>query len=143
MVQNSGPRFDIFHPSLPSQRFFSHEELMCKATGRVVLAPGFAPLLAHLRAVFAKPMHVNSCCRSKEYNTEIDGHPRSLHVYDKPYHPIDGTAGIDIRRGARDYNVRLVKVAIAEGWSIGVAKWGFHLDRRDLAGLPQTIFGYG
>lgn len=39
--------------------------------------------------------------------------------------------------------VRLIKTALDQGWSVGIASWGIHLDRRDVVGLPQVVFGYG
>lgn len=121
---------------------FSHEELACKATGEVRLAAGFAEHLMGLRLAYAMPMIVNSCCRSLLHNAAEDGHPRSLHVFDLPYHDIDGTAAIDVRVVHPDARPLLVRLALEQGWSV-IARRDFdHLDRRDLVGLPQRVFGY-
>ena len=119
--------------------YFSESELACKATKKVRLASGFADYLMALRLDFGEPMMVTSCCRSKEHNHRIGGHPRSLHVYDEPARNIDGTCAIDVRV----FNPgKLVHNAWELGWSIGVNRGFIHLDRRDLVGLDQKLFGY-
>lgn len=135
-------RVDITRTDGP-EILFSHEELQCRATGVVRLAPGFAHKLAVLRMTFGKPMIVTSCCRSAEHNRRVGGHPRSLHVYDEPAHPTSGTCAIDIRNQGSGYTVLLIRTALDMGWSVGVPSGGFiHLDRRDIVGLPQAVFGY-
>jgi zinc D-Ala-D-Ala carboxypeptidase len=122
---------------------FSHSELECKTTGIVKLAEGFADRLVMLRLAYGKPMPVTSCCRSAERNAKVGGHPKSLHVYDRNAHGLDGTAAIDIAVNPSEA-WSLAFVAMKEGWSVGVSSRGFvHLDRRDLAGLPRAMFGYG
>jgi hypothetical protein len=124
--------------------YFTDEELACPLTGEVRLDPDFAIHLLELRLKYARPMSVNSCCRSIVYNKEIGGHERSLHVYDKPFHNVRGTAAIDIRWPSSTFDqVDLLRLALEMGWSAGVARSFLHLDRRDIAGLPQTPFGYG
>jgi len=129
--------------------YFSHEELACPATGKVVLHFDFADSLQLLREQYGKPIYLTSCCRSKAYNERIGGHPRSLHVYDDP-HWTDGdikaTLAIDISLPEDEgHRHELAHLAGKLGFSIGinVASGFFHLDRRDLVGLPQTIFYYG
>ena len=101
-----------------------------------------------LRQVFGRPMVVGSCCRSAAHNIAIDGHQRSLHVYDTPHHPTGGCCAIDIDCGRDgDYVRDLVRCAINEGWSFGIGRARnrdtfVHLDRRDLVGLPAAAFGY-
>ncbi len=122
---------------------FSAAELACRATGDGILAPGFAPKLIELRLAWARPMTVNSCCRSARRNVAVNGHPHSLHIYDAPFHPIGGTAAIDIAVAGVEERWDLGRLAYALGWSIGVPRGGFiHLDRRDLAGLSPGLFGY-
>lgn len=122
---------------------FAHHELACEATGVVRLAPGFGAELIKLRAAFGKAMTVSSCCRSAAHNRAVRGNARSLHVYDEPAHPTGGTCAIDIRSQDAAYAAELVMLAMAMGWSVGVATWGVHLDRRGTVGLPQAVFGYG
>jgi len=123
--------------------YFTHKELACPLTNKVRLAPHFGTALLDLRMAYDRPMVVNSCCRSLRHNHRISGHEKSLHVYDLPYHKTGGTAAIDIA-WPRDSSHRasLVKVALDQGWSVGVARWGIHLDRRDIVDLPQMVFGY-
>lgn len=121
---------------------FSQAELQCPKTGVVRLADGFAAYLVELREAFGEPMIPTSCCRSEEHNHAIDGHPRSLHVYDRNWHGLNGTAAIDIGWPHPAYRRHLLSLALDFGWSVGVAKNFIHLDRRDLAGLAPTAFGY-
>jgi len=123
--------------------YFTHKELACPLTGVVRLAPGFSVALLDLRMAYDRPMAVNSCCRSLRHNHRISGHEKSLHVYDLPYHSTGGTAAIDISWPANPADrALLVKTALDQGWSVGVARWGVHLDRRDLVDLSQMVFGY-
>lgn len=124
------------------QVFFRHRELACPATGELRLHPGFATALGELRRLLDRPMIVTSCCRSAAHNAKVGGHPRSLHVWDKPNHGARGTLAIDVRRGDAAFNSALAKNALREGWSLGVGRDFFHLDRRDLVDLPQQVFGY-
>ena len=124
--------------------YFSSRELRDPESHIVRLHEFFAPHLLELRVAYKRPMIVNSACRSATYNTEIGGHPRSLHVYDRPHRDGSlGTLAIDIHRPASSEDIReLVAAALSHNWSVGVAKTFFHLDRRDLVGLPSTVFGY-
>jgi hypothetical protein len=124
--------------------YFTHDELACPSTDEVKLGRDFGANLDALRREFGVPMRVNSCCRSKEHNESIGGHPRSLHVYDEPFHPTCGTIALDV--DATIYNsgdwLRLINVAWEMGWSIGIAKTFIHLDRRIDIGLEQIIYRY-
>jgi len=123
--------------------YFTYQELACKSTGKLILAVGFANKLVELRTKFNQPMAVTSCCRSKEYNSQIGGSPRSFHVYDQPYYPTDGTCAIDIAITDGTIRGRLIHLAWQLGWSIGINKNFIHLDRRiDYTSLKQTIFLY-
>ncbi len=118
---------------------FAHKELACPETGEVILAPGFADALRDLRKKYGHPMIVMSCCRTASYNEEIGGHPRSLHVYDQPHHPTGGTAAIDVQRPEGPRLHRLIELATAHGWAIGIASKFVHLDRRvDIEADPMT-----
>jgi hypothetical protein len=122
---------------------FSEKELACRCCGKVVLAPLFAGHLAALRLAWARPMIVNSCCRCSRHNISVNGHERSLHVFDTPHWPTDGTCAIDIRIKDGNEALNLALCAADLGWSVGVPRGGFiHLDRRDLVRLPQALFGY-
>lgn len=137
-------RVEIWHQPMRGDkiRLFSHEELQCPATKVVKLADGFTFALRDLRVAWGRPMKVNSCCRSEAHNKAIGGHPKSLHVYDFPVHPINGTAAIDIATPDNLARTNLHLLAWSMGWSIGHGRNFLHLDRRDLAGLPQRMFGY-
>lgn len=121
---------------------FAHQELACRATGIVQLAPGFADRLVELRLAYGKAMPVTSCCRSARHNASVGGAPDSFHVYDQS-RVAGGTAAIDIAVAGGAAARELVVVALGLGWSIGVPRAGFiHLDRRDLIGAPPVVFGY-
>ncbi len=61
---------------------FSRSELACPTTDQVRLAAGFGEALERLRVELNEPMHLTSACRSPLHNAKVDGHPRSLHLYD-------------------------------------------------------------
>jgi hypothetical protein len=121
--------------------YFTHRELACPATGKAVLNEEFAIRLVQLRCDFNAPMTPTSACRSASYNASLKGgHPHSLHVYDHPYHSTGGTAAIDIA-WPQD-RVRLVRCALANGFSVGFGRSFIHIDLREVVNLPQMCFGY-
>lgn len=123
--------------------YFTFNELACKESNQVVLAPGFADRLFILREQYGFPMVLTSACRSFLYNIQIGGHPRSLHIYDKPFHPTAGTCAIDVHKDTQVKNDKLKDIAFALGWSIGESHTFLHLDRRsDYTNLPQAVFDY-
>ncbi len=122
---------------------FSEAELRCRGSGGFRLAPGFAEHLVRLRLAWDRPMVPTSCCRSASYNVKVGGHLASLHVYDSPVQPSGGTCAVDIRVANGTEARELAMLAMRLGWSVGVPKSGFlHLDRRDIAGLARSLFGY-
>lgn len=130
------------HPE-SGETLFTASELKDPDTGTVKLADGFAERLIELRVLFNKPIIVTSCCRSAKHNAKVKGHPRSLHVWDHNAHGLNGCAAIDVRVGPAPIVREFVCLAIRHGWSVGVARWFIHLDRRELAGIPAGVFGYG
>lgn len=125
-------------------QYFTHDELKCPDTGDVRLAPLFGFYLSKLRIRFNAKMIVNSCCRSREYNESIGGHPKSLHVHDAPYHITGGCMAIDIDTSGWSHEkwFKFVNLAWDQGWSIGIAKTFLHIDRRIDIGMPQTKYIY-
>lgn len=126
------------------QILFSQQELECTRKKVVVLAPGFADELKKLRLAFDRPMTVNSCCRTPEYNTYVGGHPRSLHLTEGG-RETGGTCAIDIgtRDRSSEYKAQLAMVALHYGWSVGVHPGFLHLDLRSrYTDLSQNIFNY-
>lgn len=123
---------------------FTHEELACPWTGRVVLDPAFEQALVDLRATFGRPMVVTSCCRSEGYNASLDNaSPVSLHVWDQPNRGATGTCAIDVVRRDGAYARELAKVAFGQGWTVGVGRTFMHLDYRRALGEVPVLFGYG
>lgn len=128
----------------PNKILFTFHELMCKGTGKMELAPGFANKLIELRETWDKPMIVNSCCRSFVHNAKIGGNPKSLHVYDTPFWPTGGTCAIDIAMKDSIQRAALVKLALEMGWWAGINETFVHLDRRIDFGIADRpgIFLY-
>ena len=128
----------------PNKILFTFHELMCKGTGKMELAPGFANKLIELRETWDKPMIVNSCCRSFVHNAKIGGNPKSLHVYDTPFWPTGGTCAIDIAMKDSIQRAALVKLALEMGWWVGINATFVHLDRRIDFGIADRpgIFLY-
>ena len=133
---------DIISPE--GVKLFSFNELACRSSGIYSFHGDFTDKVIELRLKFNKSMSVTSASRSFEHNTKIGGHPRSLHIYDKPVRENQkGSLAIDVKSQGAGYNLELIKCAVDLGWSVGVAKTFIHLDRRDMVGLQQGIFGYG
>ena len=128
----------------PNKILFTFHELMCKGTGKMELAPGFANKLIELRETWDKPMIVNSCCRSFVHNAKIGGNPKSLHVYDTPFWPTGGTCAIDISMKDPIQRAAFVKLALEMGWWAGINETFVHLDRRIDFGIADRpgIFLY-
>lgn len=141
---------------------FSAGELRCKGSGILRFAPGFAPALQGLRDALtlayvrhgATPeaanrlarMVITSACRSLEHNTDVGGHPRSLHICDHPPRDTGGCCAVDVRADAQDdheYRALLIRVALDRGWSVGHHPRFLHLDlRTEYTDLPQAEFNY-
>jgi hypothetical protein len=126
---------------------FTDAELACRASGKVIMAPGFRSALNDLRAEFGEPMRVTSACRTPEHNASVGGNPRSLHMIGNPHYVFDGrpldTCAVDIATPDGAYRARLIRMALLRGWSVGVAKTFTHLDLRTrYTGMPQQVFTY-
>lgn len=130
---------------------FSVQELACSHCGEGKLAPGFDCKLRKLRIKLDRPMLLNSACRCAEYNNTprdeggVGGHKRSLHVFDNPHWPTNGTCAVDVRtrHWSNEEREELAALALALGWSVGYGNGFLHLDRRsDYTYLPQTEFNY-
>ena len=129
-----------------TNNYFTDDELRCKGSSFLMLAPGFRGKLNELREAFGKPMVVNSCCRSYAHNAKVGGHPHSLHVCDdNGYHKTKGSCAIDIDTSSMSENDRekLIFLATANGWSVGLGGTFLHLDLRTAyTTLPQACFDY-
>jgi zinc D-Ala-D-Ala carboxypeptidase len=124
--------------------YFTDAELRCKGSGQLRLAPGFAEALLDFRIAWKHPMHVTSCCRSKDHNAAQGGNPRSLHICDQPFYDTDGTCAIDIAVSLSEERAAFVALALKMGWWIGINKTFIHMDRRMDFGLAKKtgIFLY-
>ncbi len=120
-------------------KYFTYRELRCKASLGFRLAAGFGSAIDELRESWGKPLIVTSCCRSAEYNRQIGGNQRSLHVYDAPYWPTNGTCAIDVKETSEQFR----SLAWAMGFSIGRGNGFTHLDTRTaVLNKTQVIFEY-
>lgn len=124
--------------------YFSEDELKCKGSGELKLAPGFLGELIHLRRELDLPMRVNSCCRSPEHNEKVGGHPSSLHLTENDKWMTGGSMAVDI---STEYFAsweidNLREFALSFGWSVGIAETFIHLDKRIQVGLPQRVWTY-
>jgi len=124
--------------------YFTEQELKCKGSGNLRLAPGFGEKLLDLRIKLNRPMVVTSCCRSKQHNFNVGGNPRSFHVSDLPFYPTGGCCAIDIDCDDALNRADLVECALSLGWWVGVNKSFIHMDRRIDYGLAKApgIFLY-
>ncbi len=124
-------------------KYFTDAELACSGTGEYVLAEGFGDRLDAFREALGRPVYLNSAARSKKHNKAVGGHPRSLHVYDDPYHPTGGCCAVDVRCLDGDLRAEIVKTALQLGFSCGVAKIFVHIDDRTrLLSMPQVVYLY-
>ena len=128
-------------------RYFTEEELQCP-TGKVVkLAEGFGQKLDELRASLDEPISLTSACRTSSHVNWllIRGYPASessFHLIDNPKYGTD-TCAVDIAIPHSQYRKELIRLALDEGWTVGVAKSFLHIDRRsDYTDLPQIVYVY-
>ncbi len=122
---------------------FSRSELACPGSGKMLLAPDFGETLERLRVDLDAPMHITSACRSPKYNSEIRGHPRSLHLTTNAHWDTGGTCAVDIAMVDGEFRADLIALALEQGWSIGVASNFIHLDQRSrYCGLVQVVYHY-
>lgn len=121
-------------------KYFTFHELKCKSTGKGRWGGDFLLELDLLRNEWGSPIIVNSSARSYAYNKAIGGHPRSLHVYDKPYHDTGGTIAVDISMRHEDNKDLFVDLASSRNWSVLIYDNFVHIDRRHtVLGLPKII----
>lgn len=121
--------------------YFTEDELKCKGSGLLRLAPGFGEHLIDLRIAFGKPMKPISCCRSIEHNAKEGGKEGSFHICDNLATP--GCCAIDIATPDPQYRTELIELALGKGWSVGIKKTMVHLDLRSVIhGHKKVIFVY-
>lgn len=84
-----------------------------------------------LRELLDSPVKINSSYRSEEYNKNIGGSLKSMHLTGK-------AADISIVSYDGATRCKLVNIALSLGLSVGVAKTFIHIDNREV----QTLFGY-
>lgn len=129
---------DIVHEG---KILFLTEELRCKGSGQILLAPGFEKALVKLRTIYNDPMPLISACRSTKHNAAEGGAPNSYHIYDTGR----GCCAVDVRVYNGQQRAKLAHLALAQGWSVGIKPNMMHLDLRSKYEpfAPQVLFLYG
>ena len=128
-------------------KYFTEEELQCPSGKVVKLADGFGEKLDELRETLGKPMALTSACRTSSHiNWLLErGYPastNSFHLIDNPKYGTD-TCAVDVAIPDSAYRKDIIKLALEEGWTVGVAKTFVHIDRRsDYTDLPQIVYVY-
>ena len=86
---------------------------------------------------------VTGGCRCPQHNKDVRGHHNSMHMTFKENKKIGATA-FDLRIRGKSYGWRnkLIREALALGFSVGINKSFIHLDLRILADYKQRIFYY-
>ena len=122
---------------------FSHSELVCPTTDQVRLAAGFGEALERLRVELDEPIYLTSACRSPLHNAKINGHPQSLHLVINSLWGTGGTCAVDVGAIDGEFKAKLITLALAQEWSVGVASNFIHLDQRTrYCELPQVAYHY-
>ena len=128
-------------------KYFTEEELQCPSAKIVKLADGFGQKLDDLREMLDRPMTLTSACRTSSHIDSLleRGYPaskNSFHLIDNPKYGTD-TCAVDVSVPDSEYRKELIKVALQEGWTVGVAKSFIHIDKRvDYTDLPQIVYIY-
>ena len=128
-------------------KYFTEEELQCPSGKVVKLAEGFGQKLDELRDALNRPISLTSACRTTAHiNWLLErGYPasaNSFHLIDNPKYGTD-TCAVDITIPDSAYRKDIIKLALEEGWTVGVAKTFVHIDRRsDYTDLPQIVYVY-
>lgn len=121
---------------------FTVQELACRCgCGQHAFGTGFLEALERLRQVYGRPLVPISCCRCEAHNRAEGGHKKSLHMIGNLFHQTD-TLAIDVKRPHGADLHRLIRLATAAGWSVGVHKTFVHLDWRRSIGLRPVFFTY-
>ena len=128
-------------------KYFTEDELKCPSGNIVKLADGFGQKLDDLREIFNRPMVLTSACRTKAHlqSLFLRGYPaskNSFHLIDNPKYGTD-TCAVDVSTYDGVYRKELIRVALSENWTVGVARTFLHIDRRsDYTDLPQIVYTY-
>ena len=128
-------------------KYFTEEELQCPSGKVVKLEEGFGEKLDELRGALGKPIVLTSACRTTAHINWLlqRGYPastNSFHLIDNPKYGTD-TCAVDVAIPDSAYRKDIIKLALEEGWTVGVAKSFVHIDRRsDYTDLPQIVYVY-
>jgi hypothetical protein len=77
------------------------------------------------------------------HNAKVRGHPRSLHLIVHGHWGTGGTYAVDVVANDGEFKAKLITLALAQEWSVGVASNFIHLDQRSrYCGLPLVLYHY-
>ena len=113
--------------------YFTTKELACPCCGECILAPGFLDKLNEIRVALGNPMVINSGCRCPKHNAKVGGKGKSFHLINAPeLTGLTGACAVDVStvRWPEAKRRKLIALARAGGWSLGIADSFIHLDRR-------------
>lgn len=108
--------------------YFTEEEKACPCCGVIKFAPGYLDEINALREAVGHPLTANSMCRCEKHNKAENGAKGSFHLITQPL----GCCATDVSTTGWDgvKKWRFVKIAMAMGFSVGIAKTFIHVDRR-------------
>lgn len=120
---------------------FTDKELACPHCHHQQFNTDFESQLGLLRTAFGHPMPLTSAARCLEHNTNIGGHPNSLHLLHGGRG--GGACAVDLYMIDGTLRALLIQKALNSGWSVGIASNFIHLDHRTrYHGLEQRVFHY-
>lgn len=112
-------------------KYFTRDELKCKCCDTLDLAHGFIDDLDALREGFGLPMKINSGYRCERHNKAVGGKSEG-------FHPKGCAVDVDTLNWSGAKKWQFINLAMAKGWSVGVARTFIHCDMR--ASYPE--FGW-
>ena len=123
---------------------FTAQELGCHHCGTIRVEESFLDALEDIREL-TMPLPLISCCRCQKHNREtVKGHEHSLHLIDNPKHLVCTIAAdVNVHDWEGYEKMEFYKAAHSLGLSMGLKNNTIHVDKRELAGLPQVTFFYG
>jgi len=125
--------------------YFSARELSCQCCGIIKLDMDFAAMLPALRVKWGIPLTLNSCCRCKNHNSRIGGHPNSLHLIENPKWHTSGAMAADVawRNWKTEAKLAFAHLAHEMGFRVGLHDGFCHIDWGRSIGISPRPFVYG
>ena len=127
---------------------FTMDEMADPMTGDLKLADNFIVELEGLREEYAHPIIVTGGCRSNSRNDWLRrrgyaASPNSFHLMENFKYKTGGCCAIDAARPNGLILHRLIEIALAREWTVGLGNIFIHLDRRSAyTNLKPTFYTY-